>query len=278
MSTPPKDKKPLLSVRDLTIRFGGLVAVNNLKLDVFDGELVGLIGPNGAGKTTCFNMLTGVYSPTSGQIVFAGRSIVGLGPHKISAAGAARTFQNIRLFKEMTVLENIMVSLHARRNYNLATALLRLPRFFSQEKVLRSEALNILGNLGLEARAETYAKNLPYGDQRKVEIARALATKPKLLLLDEPAAGMNPIETAQLSGFIQEIRKKFSLSVLLIEHDMSLVMKICERIYVLDYGELIAEGTPSQIKSNKRVIEAYLGGGGLEKLSQEKNTAGGAHA
>lgn len=271
-------RKPLLSVRDLTMRFGGLLAVNKVRLDIFEGELVGLIGPNGAGKTTCFNMLTGVYVPTEGQIVFGGKSIVGLPPHKITAEGAARTFQNIRLFKEMTVLENILVSLHSMRDYSLLTALVRLPRFFSREKTMRAEGISILANLGLESKADVLAKNLPYGDQRKVEIARALAAKPKLLLLDEPAAGMNPTETAQLSNFILEIRKKFSLTVLLIEHDMSLVMKICERIYVLDYGELIAEGTPEQIKKNPRVIEAYLGGGSLDGLVQNESLSGGQHA
>jgi branched-chain amino acid transport system ATP-binding protein len=252
---------PLLKVEGLTIRFGGLTAVNNVSFELNSGELIGLIGPNGAGKTTCFNMLTGVYIPTSGKIEFNGRSIVGVAPHKICQLGASRTFQNIRLFKEMTVMENILVSLHPDRGYGLFAAFLRLPGVSRREKKLCDEALAILSALGLADKAQALAKNLPYGDQRKVEIARALATHPKLLLLDEPAAGMNPIETAQLCEFILKIRNDYKLTILLIEHDMSLVMKICERIYVLDYGELIASGQPNEIKSNKRVIEAYLGSG-----------------
>jgi len=254
-------KKNVIECKDLTIRFGGLVAVNKVNFHINEGELVGLIGPNGAGKTTCFNMLTGVYVPTSGDVVFEGSSTVGLAPHEICLNGAARTFQNIRLFKDMTVLENLLVSLHKDKGYTLFDALLRTPRFKRREKELRADALQILKSLGLDQKADALAKNLPYGDQRKVEIARALATRPKLLLLDEPAAGMNPTETAQLSDFIQNIRREYKLAVLLIEHDMSLVMKICERIYVLDYGELIAEGGPADIKANKRVVEAYLGGG-----------------
>ena len=251
----------LLKVEKLTIRFGGLVAVNGVDLEINKGELVGLIGPNGAGKTTCFNMLTGVYVPTSGSIELAGASIVGTPPHRICRKGASRTFQNIRLFKEMTVLENLLVSLHDKREYNLLDALLRLPRYRAGEKKIRKRAMEILATLELADKAEVTAKNLPYGDQRKVEIARALAADPQLLLLDEPAAGMNPTETGQLATFIQKIRKEYDTSILLIEHDMSLVMKICERIYVLDYGELIAQGPPSVIKTDKRVIEAYLGGG-----------------
>lgn len=251
----------VMECRDLTIRFGGLVAVNKVNLKIKQGELIGLIGPNGAGKTTCFNILTGVYTPTSGDVLFYGKSTVGLQPHEICLNGAARTFQNIRLFKDMTVCENLLVSLHRDRGYTLGDALLRTPKFKRRELELRARALKILKSLGLESKADALAKNLPYGDQRKVEIARALATDPKLLLLDEPAAGMNPIETAQLADFIQNIRREYKLTVLLIEHDMSLVMKICERIYVLDYGELIAEGVPAEIKANKRVVEAYLGGG-----------------
>jgi len=254
-------KTPVMECRDLTIRFGGLTAVNKVNLSINEGELVGLIGPNGAGKTTCFNMLTGVYTPTEGNIFFCGGTTQGLAPHEICLNGAARTFQNIRLFKDMTVLENLLVSLHPKRDYNLLSAILRTPHFKKRESELRDEALKILACMGLESKAHALAKNLPYGEQRKVEIARALATGPKLLLLDEPAAGMNPTETAQLSEFIQNIRRDYKVTILLIEHDMSLVMKICERIYVLDYGELIAQGVPSEIKSNKRVIEAYLGGG-----------------
>jgi branched-chain amino acid transport system ATP-binding protein len=258
MSAP---RDVVLTCKDLSIRFGGLLAVNKVNLALNKGELIGLIGPNGAGKTTCFNILTGVYEPSSGDVQFQGQSTVGVAPHKICRLGASRTFQNIRLFKDMTVLENLLVSLHPRRDYSLLHAILHTPKFRSREKALREEALAILCSLGLEAKADLIAKNLPYGDQRKVEIARALATRPSLLLLDEPAAGMNPTETAQLSEFIQNIRRDYQLTILLIEHDMSLVMKICERIYVLDYGELIAQGEPLQIKANERVIEAYLGGG-----------------
>ena len=260
MSEPVK-KDALLRCEKLTIRFGGLVAVNAVDLEVCEGELVGLIGPNGAGKTTCFNILTGVYLPTSGGVSFSHQEIAGTAPHKICQLGAARTFQNIRLFKDMTVVENLLVSMHPFRDYSIAAALLRTPSFRKRETEMREEALSILNELGLGSKAEAFAKNLPYGEQRKVEIARALAARPKLLLLDEPAAGMNPTETAQLADFILAIRKKYKLTVLLIEHDMSLVMKICERIYVLDYGELIAQGPPEKIKSDKRVIEAYLGGG-----------------
>jgi branched-chain amino acid transport system ATP-binding protein len=250
----------LLKVDRVTMRFGGLLALNNVSMTVEADELVGLIGPNGAGKTTFFNVVTGVYAPTEGQVSLNSNSMAGLAPHLVCNAGACRTFQNIRLFKEMTVLENLLVSLHGRRDYTMVDALIRSPRFRRRERELEAEALAILEDLGLAAKKDSYAKNLPYGDQRKVEIARALAAHPKLLLLDEPAAGMNPAETAQLSQFIQEIRKKYKVTVLLIEHDMSLVMKICERIFVLDYGELIAAGKPAEIRGNKKVIEAYLGG------------------
>ena len=261
MASPEASAEALLQVEKLTIRFGGLVAVSELDLSIAPGELVGLIGPNGAGKTTCFNMLTGVYAPSSGRILFEGSEIQGLAPHVVAARGLGRTFQNIRLFKEMTVLENVLVSCHHRRGYNFAEALLRLPRFKRGEQKMRAFALELLKSLDLDARADVLAKNLPYGEQRKVEIARALATEPKLLLLDEPAAGMNPVETARLSELIRRVRQTFGVTILLIEHDMSLVMKICERIYVLDYGNLIAHGKPEEIRANPKVIEAYLGGG-----------------
>jgi len=251
----------LLQVDNLTIRFGGLTAVNNVSFQIAQGELVGLIGPNGAGKTTCFNILTGVYVPTSGRICLDTQDVVGVPPHQICYYGACRTFQNIRLFKELTVLDNVLVSLHSKRDYSMLDAWLRLPKYRQGEAKIRQAAMDILKTFQLADKAQYLAKNLPYGDQRKVEIARALAANPKLLLLDEPAAGMNPTETAQLAALIQKIRKDFGITILLIEHDMSLVMKICERIYVLDYGELIASGPPEVIKADKRVIEAYLGGG-----------------
>ena len=250
----------LLEVSHLEMRFGGLCAVQDVSLKVEAGEIVGLIGPNGAGKTTCFNVLTGVYVPTAGSVKFEGQEISGLAPHKVCRTGLSRTFQNIRLFKELTVLENVLVSLHRQRPYNAFEAVLRTPRYRQGEKALREEAMDCLEGLGLGNKAWHLAKNLPYGEQRKVEIARALAARPKLLLLDEPAAGMNPSETAELSELILQIRERFKNTVLLIEHDMSLVMKICERLYVLDYGKLIAQGRPKEIQNDARVIEAYLGG------------------
>lgn len=253
----------LLNIERLTKSFGGLTAVSNVNLYIDQGELVGLIGPNGAGKTTLFNLLTGVYVPTSGTIVLnAGekeKKLNGLAPHVISKSGIGRTFQNIRLFKDLTVMDNVIIAMHQNIEYQLPSAILHAFKFHKEERRLREEAEKILHIFGLSDKKEELAKNLPYGDQRHLEIARALATKPVLLLLDEPAAGMNPNETAALTKTIAWLREEYSLTILLIEHDMSLVMKICERIYVLDYGMMIASGQPDEIKNNKRVIEAYLG-------------------
>jgi ABC-type branched-chain amino acid transport systems, ATPase component len=235
----------------------------NVSMELKQGELVGLIGPNGAGKTTVFNLLTGVYVPTSGSIILnkagAEQELQGLKPHRICKAGVARTFQNIRLFKDLTVFDNVRIAMHKNVRYGLLSSFLHLPSYHREEKRISEATMELLRIFKLDGKKDEYAKNLPYGEQRHLEIARALATNPSLLLLDEPAAGMNPAETAQLTELIKWIREKFNLTILLIEHDMSLVMKICERIYVLDYGILIAEGTPDEIRSNKRVIEAYLG-------------------
>lgn len=250
----------LLRAEHVSMVFGGLKAVSNFNLHLNKGELVGLIGPNGAGKTTAFNMLTGVYRPTTGSITFAGKSIVGLPPYEVTQRGIARTFQNIRLFSELTVLENVKIAFHFHVKYGLIEAVLRVGRYFREEQEIEEEAMELLKIFHLEDKADEVAKNLPYGAQRRLEIARALAAKPKLLLLDEPAAGMNPQETHELMEMIRWIRREFALTILLIEHDMSLVMGICERIYVLEYGEILAEGTPKEIKANPEVIRAYLGG------------------
>ena len=250
----------LLRAEHVSMVFGGLKAVSNFNLHLNKGELVGLIGPNGAGKTTAFNMLTGVYRPTTGCITFAGKSIVGLPPYEVTQRGIARTFQNIRLFSELTVLENVKIAFHFHVKYGLIEAVLRVGRYFREEQEIEEEAMELLRIFHLEDKADEVAKNLPYGAQRRLEIARALAAKPKLLLLDEPAAGMNPQETHELMEMIRWIRREFALTILLIEHDMSLVMGICERIYVLEYGEILAEGTPKEIKANPEVIRAYLGG------------------
>jgi branched-chain amino acid transport system ATP-binding protein len=241
------------------MQFGGLTAVDNLSITVNDGEIVGLIGPNGAGKTTVFNMITGVYAPTAGTVVLDGTDITGKKPHVITGAGIARTFQNIRLFHEMTVLENILVACNLRARQNLFESVLHLPGYRAKEKKSHAFALELLESVGLQENAGDNAVSLPYGKQRRLEIVRALATRPTTLLLDEPAAGMNPQESQELMDFIVSIRDKFRISVLLIEHHMQVVMGICTRLYVLDYGITIAEGTPAEIRKNQKVIDAYLG-------------------
>lgn len=250
----------LLKTDGVSKVFGGLKAVSNFDIEINEGELIGLIGPNGAGKTTVFNLLTGVYQPTTGTIDFAGKSLVGLKPYQITSRGIARTFQNIRLFSELTVLDNVKIAYDSHEKYSLVESVFRLGRYFKEEDEITKKSLELLKIFKLEDKAYEVAKNLPYGAQRRLEIARALATKPKLLLLDEPAAGMNPQETQELMEMIRWIRKEFGLSILLIEHDMSLVMGICERIYVLEYGCIIASGTPEEIQKNPEVIKAYLGG------------------
>ena len=252
--------KRVLEVNHATMRFGGLVAVNDLSMHIDHQEIVALIGPNGAGKTTAFNMITGVYTPTEGSVTLSGRSIIGMRPDRIAAAGIARTFQNIRLFKALTVLDNVVISQHLRLTSSWVGAVLRSPRYRKDNAQMYARAKELLTYMGLwEVRGEI-ASSLPYGMQRKLEIARALATQPTLLLLDEPAAGMNPAESAELTELIRGIRDQFHLTVLLIEHHMDVVMDISDRIYVLNYGSLIAEGTPAQIQSNEDVIHAYLGG------------------
>lgn len=254
----------LLKINNLTKNFGGLAAVSNVNIYLENNELVGLIGPNGAGKTTLFNLLTGVYEPSEGDVLLTvdGKEerLNGIKPYKIANMGLGRTFQNIRLFKELSVLDNVLIAMTGKQNVGVLTGIFRLPKFYKAEQEMTEKARKLLAIFDLAEKEESKAKNLSYGEQRRLEIVRALATEPKILFLDEPAAGMNPQETAELTELIKKIQREFDLTILLIEHDMSLVMDVCERIYVLEYGQLIAEGKPEEIKSNKRVIEAYLGG------------------
>lgn len=249
----------MLSVANLSISFGGLRAVNEFSMEIKKGQLYGLIGPNGAGKTTVFNLLTGVYKPNEGIIKLDGQDITGKKTIDINKAGIARTFQNIRLFKKMTVLDNVKVALHNHFHYSTIEGILRLPRYFKVEKEMNTRAMELLSVFGLEKYADQLAANLPYGQQRKLEIARALATEPKLLLLDEPAAGMNPNETQELMDTIRFVRDKYDITILLIEHDMKLVSGICEELTVLNFGKVLAQGKTSDVLNDPQVITAYLG-------------------
>lgn len=254
----------LLKVNDLTKNFGGLTAVSNVSMDIQEGELIGLIGPNGAGKTTFFNLLTGVYQPSEGEIYFtvdgSEEKIDGEKTYNIAEKGIARTFQNIRLFGDLSVIDNVKIGMHTEKQAGLFSTFFRTPAFYRSEEEITEKAFHLLDIFDLTEVYDEKANNLPYGDQRKLEIVRAMATNPKLLFLDEPAAGMNPNESVELTQLIQRIHEEFNLTIILIEHDMNVVMNVCERIYVLEYGRLIAEGTPSEIQNNDEVIRAYLGG------------------
>lgn len=253
----------ILEVKNLTKQFGGLTATSDITMNVEKNSITAVIGPNGAGKTTFFNMITAVYKPTSGDILLNGKSLVGLKPHQVSQFGISRTFQNIRLFNEMTVLENVLVGMHQNLKAHWVGTLLQLPHIRKVEEAAKVEAYDILKYVGLEDYVNENAGNLAYGAQRRLEIGRAMAAKPKVLLLDEPAAGMNPKETEKLTNLIYDLRSKLDVTIILIEHDMKLVMKISDYIYVLDHGELIASGEPNEIRTNKKVIEAYLGKGAV---------------
>lgn len=258
------EKKLVLQCSDVQIVFGGLCAVSDASFDLFEGDLVGLIGPNGAGKTTMFNMVSGIYTPTSGQICFWDKddkvhNINKFDPARLNKLGIARTFQNIRLFGELSVKDNVLIALHNQRRVSVFDVLFRTPKFRRDEQLMSEKAMNLLELFKISGKTDEKAKNLPYGEQRKLEIVRALASNPKLLLLDEPAAGMNPQETKELMELIAFIRSEFKLTILLIEHDMKLVMGICEKIMVLNYGRIIATGTPDEIQTNPEVVKAYLG-------------------
>ncbi len=273
ISTSNNGREQILKIEGLTKLFGGLRAVNNFALSLHKGDLNGLIGPNGAGKTTVFNMITGVYVPTMGDIQFKGQDITGLEPYRINQMGIARTFQNIRLFPNLTVLDNVRIAYHPHAGYSLMDGIFRNNRYNAKERELTERAQDFLSVFSLQDRQGEIAKNLPYGEQRRLEIARALAAEPRLLLLDEPAAGMNPAESVALMDMIHFIRERFHLTILLIEHQMRVVMGICEYITVMDFGEVIARGTPAEIQANSRVVEAYLGPGAAalsEKFRRKK--------
>ena len=254
-----ENKKPLLVAKDISISFGALKAVDNFNLEINSGELIGLIGPNGAGKTTVFNILTGVYNASSGEYTLDGENVIKTSTSALVKKGLARTFQNIRLFKYLSVLDNVVAAYNFRMKYGILSGMLRFPNFWREEKEAKEKAMALLKIFDLDKYANMHAGNLPYGEQRKLEIARAMATEPKILLLDEPAAGMNPKETEDLMNTIKLIRDKFGIAVLLIEHDMKLVLGICERLVVLNYGQILASGDPKEVINNSQVVEAYLG-------------------